>query len=668
MRISTNHTSRRLVLLGGVVLLAASLGHADNASAGVHQEPDWPAIRAEIGDTIKDVDGQCEYGRNAILSKLDGMRDRYPDFFDRYDYGPVHKEGTLTGHYGVAIYPKREPGQTIDDALKGGRVLDHTNYWSNITGKYRDRGWDEWRWWGKAGKGRPDDGTKLFRDNYWNPDGPRYPHSAPPSPDPGAVNVPPNFLSSVRISFIQSWDPNDKTGAVGFGPNHAIPLSEPLSYLVMFENLPEATAPAKNVVVSDPLDPATMDLSTLELGDIVVGDLVIDLPEAAQSFAAQVDLRPDKDLLLEVWVDLDPVTSVLTWTLLSIDPSTGQRPEDPFNGFLPPNTSPPAGEGHVSFTVSPLAGLANGTEIRNQATIFFDVNDPIETPEWKNVIDTEAPSSAVDLAVANACSQEVNVAWSANDAGAGVRDTAVWVSEDGGPAVEWTPATTGTSGTFLGAFGATYGFHSVASDLAGNFEDAPVVADAVVTLDDCGPHDLAITRIAVPAKVKIKGSATPKPKVVKVQVQNRGTRPTTIPDFRALSNLVGLSVGSSGACEAPAVSLRAGKPQKSFPLVLEPLKKVNVVFDVLFSCVNDAAQSTKTDPGHDDYTLLATLDHSALGGLDEHPADDACPRSVTPPGEIDPYPDGSITDRGCGARKSDGTFGDPVAVDLFVKP
>ena len=63
------------------------------------------------------------------------------------------------------------------------------------------------------------------------------------------------------------------------------------------------------------------------------------------------------------------------------------------------------------------------------------------------------------------------------------------------------------------------------------------------------------------------------------------------------------------------------------------------------------------------------MDHSALGGSpDAHPADDACPRSVTPPFEVDPNPNGKIKDKGCGAKKPDETFGGPVVVDVTVRP
>ena len=47
---------------------------------------------------------------------------------------------------------------------------------------------------------------------------------------------------------------------------------------------------------------------------------------------------------------------------------------------------------------------------------------------------------------------------------------------------------------------------------------------------------------------------------------------------------------------------------------------------------------------------------------------DKCPRSVTAPLDIDPFPNGKIKDKGCETKKSDKTFGDPIFLDVFVKP
>ena len=70
---------------------------------------------------------------------------------------------------------------------------------------------------------------------------------------------------------------------------------------------------------------------------------------------------------------------------------------DPLAGFLPPNVNPPEEDGSVVFTVMPKEGLPTGTSILNKATIVFDVNDPIETPEWFNLLDNTKPQSAVNF-------------------------------------------------------------------------------------------------------------------------------------------------------------------------------------------------------------------------------------------------------------------------------
>ena len=61
------------------------------------------------------------------------------------------------------------------------------------------------------------------------------------------------------------------------------------------------------------------------------------------------------------------------------------------------------------------------------------------------------------------------------------------------------------------------------------------------------------------------------------------------------------------------------------------------------------------------------MSRSVLGDPDSHPADDSCPRSVTPPYAVDPYPDGKIRDKGCGAKKPDKTRGGEVLIDVGVR-
>ena len=65
----------------------------------------------------------------------------------------------------------------------------------------------------------------------------------------------------------------------------------------------------------------------------------------------------------------------------------GQRPEDPFAGFLPPNDETHCGEGHLTYRVKVRENAPVNVRIENSATIVFDYNDPIVTdPAWWNTV------------------------------------------------------------------------------------------------------------------------------------------------------------------------------------------------------------------------------------------------------------------------------------------
>ncbi|MBI4527787.1 MAG: DUF11 domain-containing protein [Deltaproteobacteria bacterium] len=180
-------------------------------------------------------------------------------------------------------------------------------------------------------------------------------------------------------------------------------------------------------------------------------------------------------------------------------------------------------------------------------------------------------------------------------------------------------------------------------------------------------HDLAITRITAPARITLRnGSAHSY--LVAVEIQNRSPHTEMIQDMTMLTHLINLEVESRGACPSPLPLLHVGRPQKALPYKLNPKKTLPVYFSVTIDCANDAVLSTKRNPGHEDYSYTASIDHAALDGeLDTHTVDDMCPRSVTPPFETDPNPDGTISDKGCGAKKPNKTFGGAVLTDVVVK-
>ncbi len=281
--------------------------------------------------------------------------------------------------------------------------------------------------------------------------------------------------------FASAFDPNDKVGSVGIGEPHFLTGEEPLRYTIFFENKPAATAPAHEVVITDQLS-ANLDLATFEPGPVSFGNRQALLTRDGNRFTTTVDLRPGKNLLLRISASLNTTTGVLTWRFTSIDPATGEMPEDAFAGFLPPNRTPPEGEGSVFFTIMPKRALPSGTEIRNKASIVFDFNQPIETPEWLNTIDNSKPESRVlPLAtVQNFTGFEVK--WGGTDLGPGVQSYGVFVSEDGGPFAAWLNNTTATSSFFFGKRGSSYSFYTVAKDAAGNREEVPAAADATTQI------------------------------------------------------------------------------------------------------------------------------------------------------------------------------------------
>ena len=282
------------------------------------------------------------------------------------------------------------------------------------------------------------------------------------------------------IDAVQAIDPNEMAGPAGFGTGGFIPVGEEIMYVIYFENVESATAPAQEVVITDQLDLVTLDGDALELGQIAFGDTVIDVPPRLTTYSTTIDLRPDQNLTLRVEAELDQSSGQLTWTFTSVDPETGELPEDPLAGFLPPNREPPEGEGYVMFTIRQKPDLASGTQIRNKATIVFDVNPPIETREVLNTIDAGAPSSAVQTLEETQANAEFEVSWSGEDdaGGSGIRDYTIYVATDDSPYTVWLANTAETSATFTGEHRHTYRFYSRATDNVGHVEPAPADADA----------------------------------------------------------------------------------------------------------------------------------------------------------------------------------------------
>jgi len=359
---------------------------------------------------------------------------------------------------------------------------------------YLTRNWEDWEenW---AGTGLID--YKYKPGLYWD-ENETYPEPPCDEGDPdceqgggggGDANPDdehpaPSEEATADVSSETSRDPNEKVGTAGVGAARFVAAGERLHYVVHFENL--GAAPAQVVTIADAVDPALVDAASFSLEAVTVGGRRLEIPDGSATWSVLLDLRPVQALLLRIDAAFAPASGALTWSFRSIDPATWTLPE--FDGFLPPNDVPPAGEGSVAYSFRPAAGLPSGTEIGGGAvaSIVFDENAPIETGDWRNTVDATAPASAVAPLPAVQASGRFAVAWTAADAESGVGGVALETAEDDGPWRSWLPGAPAPAG-FWGNAGRRYAFRSVARDRVGNREAEPVAADAstqVAALDD----------------------------------------------------------------------------------------------------------------------------------------------------------------------------------------
>jgi len=253
---------------------------------------------------------------------------------------------------------------------------------------------------------------------------------------------------------LASEDPNNiSVDPVGSGTAGWV-TNRPLTYMITFQNEPSATAAAQNVTVTAKLDP-NLDPSTVNFGD--------------SSFSGT---EPS----------YDPVSGMLTWEMPGID--------------LPPDTSPPGGEGYVSFSADPLPGVAQGTAISESAQVIFDFNPPIDTPTVTNKVDVTPPVATLSALPADEPAGNVSINWSTTSP-VGVSQYILLQSEDGGP-LEPVAATSNTEATVAVDTGHRYGYAiEVASDNAGLAGVVPTSAQATFqVVDGPGPYtSLNPTRI-----------------------------------------------------------------------------------------------------------------------------------------------------------------------------
>lgn len=164
-----------------------------------------------------------------------------------------------------------------------------------------------------------------------------------PFPDPESLGFATQYWendgdASVSIDCQQNigaYDPNDKRGfPTGYGQEHFIEQGQELEYHIRFQNT--GTDTAFTVVIDDRISEA-LDLTSIRPG--------------ASSHAYTYSIEEGRNLRFR------------------------------FENILLPDstTNLAASVGFVKFRISQKPGLPLGTEIRNQAAIYFDFNAPILT-------------------------------------------------------------------------------------------------------------------------------------------------------------------------------------------------------------------------------------------------------------------------------------------------
>jgi hypothetical protein len=274
---------------------------------------------------------------------------------------------------------------------------------------------------------------------------------------------------------ISSFDPNIKIGPDLYQNN-----TMEWAYSIYFENADSATASAQSVTIIDTLDITRYDLSSFSFTGYGFGESQrIFTTTTSNAFSETIDLPSHDSTLVRVTAFMDQFTGIVQWQFTALDSVSLQPVTGVYDGFLPPNDSTGRGQGFVLFSINPLEGLATGDSVSNRASIYFDYNDPIITDWWTNLLDFTPPSSYIDELDPFVTDSVITlVLWGEDTLLTQEFTLALYLSIDGGPYELWQSDITDSVHVFNGSPGHSYSFYTIATDAAGNEENAPDVSDA----------------------------------------------------------------------------------------------------------------------------------------------------------------------------------------------
>ena len=268
-------------------------------------------------------------------------------------------------------------------------------------------------------------------------------------------------------------------GPSGFGPQLLLPVGLALPYLTTFKNPLGASSAVGDLQIVQKLDRASdvnanladfnVDVRSFRLSDVQLGDILLDLPNDRGSFTGEFDFSNDRGFVLQVTAGVDIRSGIATWHFRAIDKETGLLVNDPALGFLK------AGEqARVGYTIEALDKGGTGATITVSARAISGTKTPLDSAILTGTVDAIAP--VTQLTVESVGGGVYNLSWIAHDDafGAGVKDSTVYVSIDGGAYTTFRDQLTETTIKFVSPNALPAKFIVLSSDHAGNAEAGPI--------------------------------------------------------------------------------------------------------------------------------------------------------------------------------------------------
>ena len=295
-------------------------------------------------------------------------------------------------------------------------------------------------------------------------------------PDPGDPTTPP-----VEIPIIRPVDPNEIIPPAGCDIQNWVAQDATLPFTILYENDPEfATAPAQIVEIEQLFeDEGAANPVSIRIGDFGFGNYYFEVPDDVSYYFTQLDLSDSLGVLLDVAAGYDADENKLFWIFQSKDPATGLTTTLPAEvGYLPVNDSiTMAGQGFVSYTVSPRISTSTGDTLYAQASIIFDDNPPIITNQSFNLVDADAPETNI-TAIDTLSDANYLISWTGTDEGSGITSYLLYASTNNGPFIPIADNLVDTEYNFIGTPGNTYAFFTIGIDCAGNIEPLKTEGDS----------------------------------------------------------------------------------------------------------------------------------------------------------------------------------------------